>query len=71
MLLALSGLVAKPPNRHHFAKRFGQISVSGAHYLRKATGSSAIWRTGSEVIIFCKALVYYCLGDATDDTRQI
>lgn len=71
LLLALSGLVAKPPARHHSAKRFGQIPVTGAYYLRKAIWSSAIWRTGNEVILFHKALVYYLLDDATDDKRQI
>lgn len=51
LLLALSGLVARPPTRHHSVKRFGQIPVTGAHYLRKT-----IWRTASEVILFHKAL---------------
>lgn len=71
LLLALSGLVTKPPTRHHSAKRFGQTPVTGAYYLRKAIWSSAIWRTGSQVILFHKALVYYRLEDATDDKRQI
>lgn len=50
-LLALSGLVAKPPTRYYSVKRFGQIPVTGTHYLEKA-----IWRTASEVILFHKAL---------------
>lgn len=51
LLLALSGLVGKPSTRHHSVKRFGQILVTRAHYLRKT-----IWRTVSEVILLHKAL---------------
>lgn len=52
LLLVLSGLVAKPPTRYHSVKRFGQIPVTGAHYLGKS-----IWRTASEEILFHKALL--------------
>ena len=71
LLLALSGLVVKPLSRHHSAKRFGQIPVTGAYYLRKGIWSSAIWRTGSEVILFHKGPVYYRLDGATDDKRKV